>query len=167
MELDALGCKVKMCWVWKRVKTKISGGWRCFCLLSVALWECLSLGRVWAAWEGKFTSYELEGFSRCLMTCPDLAQSRGIWPALALILWTCADVDGALPWSTNSIILCSVLCAVPFPSFPFCRRVWRPVPRQTSGGRGLYFKIIYCRIPGALVRGGASPKQKRLFWNVV
>lgn len=83
MELDVLGYKRKMCRVEKRVKTKISGGWRFFCLLSVALWEWpdTALGRVWAAgcMKRKIHILWAWGVFQMLMTCPDLAQSREIW----------------------------------------------------------------------------------------
>lgn len=162
MELDALGCERKMCRVLKSVKTSYL--WRLKIFLSAQCspvgmaWH--SLGHIWAAGclGGKFHISWAWGVFQMLVACPDLAHSRGIWLAVPLILWTrCAGADGALPWSTNSIILCSVLRASPFPSFCFCHRVWRPVPRQTSGGRGLYLKIIYCRIQGALVQGGTPP----------
>lgn len=99
-----------------------------------------------------------------VVTCPDLGQGREIWPAVPLILGTChAAGDRGQHWSRNGVSLRSVPCASPFPSFHFCRRVWRVAPRQTSGARTLYFKIIYCRITGVLVQGDTSPEQKLLF----
>lgn len=160
-------------WHWSTLsgygfKLKIIGIW-CYWIktgkvLRVRKWgKKEKLQRLAGCWRGESCVLCALGFSQAPKTWPIPAQGREIWPARPLVLGTTVLlVTGAaqVPKLHHSL-LCHVSLFISILSFLL--QGWRAVPRQTSGRRELYFKIIYCRVAGVLVQGNISPEQKLLF----